>query len=796
MHVGKIYVYDNLIYHKEVANYYYKITPINSLFAPETQQTTLLEAMTNIITDVNMPGSIIIRPKAIDNKKIYQSYADNFKKYGKPEFLDLAKDYILSLKEILSKAIKYRYDIYLVFCDGREDLKKRKNIKLFGESNKPLTQSELELYQTAEKEIFKKLSRSVHAQKVSEDLALILHNYIAIPIEKKIIDYCVEESPMSLTYHYKQSNKAEFDELYTKTLVASKFERSRLEDITRANDVINSLQLESYPTDVFIKFDLEHTKDFKRDMAGKKESIKKAHKRYISLTDRKDKEAIKAQIVATSGMEADESIERVKVKWQMFLRIRSNSVQMLEKRADALMEKFSGVNIRLSQELGEQLSLANNLFPYRSIFRKYVQLTDISYFVNYNYLGGLYIGDEEEGMIESYTVPGKIPIFYNISKPLLGQTKTSSSVSVYAGETGGGKTQLADHRAFQNMIFKGMRVLTIDPKGDREKKIKLLGDRASHLKIGSDDCQDGMFDAYLINSNYEDALEQVYKDVDAMVRALGLRISVDYNAIVQAHTEMIKDVKNKIIPRATFTSFIEKLEKYDEYIARQIITLRRTKIGRLFYATEDTKYDSSFNLNKQYNLITFIKTPVPRDQNMDSRDDPNRLDNAIFALAFSRVQNIITNFMKQFGNEENILIVDEYKRIKDTPGGEVIIDNCARQVRSWQTHLLIITQSLSDISSSLLNNTGEIFVGSLKSSEEIEFVLDEMKLNNHQTVRSALIDRTTAEGADENKKYVFLMQDYNNRKCLTKLIIPRCFSEIFRTLKDDETVSIGGRQYE
>ena len=109
---------------------------------------------------------------------------------------------------------------------------------------------------------------------------------------------------------------------------------------------------------------------------------------------------------------------------------------------------------------------------------------------------------------------------------------------------------------------------------------------------------------------------------------------------------------------------------------------------------------------------------------------------------------------------------------------------------------MIITQSLSDISSSLLNNTGEIFVGSLKSSEEIEFVLDEMKLNNHQTVRSALIDRTTAEGADENKKYVFLMQDYNNIKCLTKLIIPRCFSEIFRTLKDDETVSIGGRQYE
>lgn len=71
MHVGKVCVYDNLIYHKEVANYYYKVIPINSLFAPETQQTTLLEAMTDTITDVNMPGSIIIKPKAIDDRMVY-----------------------------------------------------------------------------------------------------------------------------------------------------------------------------------------------------------------------------------------------------------------------------------------------------------------------------------------------------------------------------------------------------------------------------------------------------------------------------------------------------------------------------------------------------------------------------------------------------------------------------------------------------------------------------------------------------------------------------------------------------
>ena len=94
-----------------------------------------------------------------------------------------------------------------------------------------------------------------------------------------------------------------------------------------------------------------------------------------------------------------------------------------------------------------------------------------------------------------------------------------------------------------------------------------------------------------------------------------------------------------------------------------------------------------------------------------------------------------------------------------------------------------------DISSIWLSNQlcdGEIFVGSLKSSKEIEFILEEMKLSNHPTVRGALIDHTQDEGVIEEKKYNFLMQDYNNRKCLTKNKIPRCFAETFRTLKDED----------
>lgn len=129
---------------------------------------------------------------------------------------------------------------------------------------------------------------------------------------------------------------------------------------------------------------------------------------------------------------------------------------------------------------------------------------------------------------------------------------------------------------------------------------------------------------------------------------------------------------------------------------------------------------------------------------------------------------------------------DEYKVYQKTPGGEEVVDNVVRQARTLQTHPFLITQELSSISDAILNNVGEIFVGSLKSSKEIEFILEEMKLSNHPAVRGALIDHTQDEGVTEEKKYNFLMQDYNNRKCLTKNKIPRCFAEIFRTLKDEE----------
>lgn len=790
MHVGITHVYNNILYHNDVTSYYYSIKPINSLFAPETQTSTLIENMVKVFQDVNMPGAIIIKPTKINNNKIYKAYTDNFKKYGNPALKNLAKEYIISLQEILRKAVKYRYEIYFVFCDGRDELKKKIPLKLFTPDNNPLSKRKLEMYEVVNNEIYKKLCKIVSAEKLTTEHVEKLNQYLSIPLDNEVVDYYVDESPAELKYTYKPTDSYKWETLYSRTHVVSSFDKLTVANSSKGDDVINSLQLESYPSDVIIKFDLDQTAEFKKNMRAKKQRLTNDRKRFMSMADRKDQATEKAWAIAKAAEEVDPSIEGSKIKFQLFIRLRSTSQELLDKRSEFLRTKFDSKRIVLTNQIGSQISMANNLLPYRVSFTKYINATDLSYLARYNLLGGLYIGDQEEGMITTYTNPGGIPIFHDASKPLLGKTKTSSPVTIAVGETGAGKTQQVDLEVFQNMIFKGMKVLTIDPKGDRAKKITMLGDNAAHLVIGSSDCQDGMFDPYLMNSNIREALSRAHRDIDAMATILKIENSPRY--IDKAHLDMLNDKKNGLIKQCTLTYLIsEKLKYYDKKLSEDLMTLRSDSMMRLFFANQDTKIDQAFNLNKPYNLITFDKMP----QSMLKKDgsieyDPNRMDNAIFAMALSRVQGIVEAFMKQFPGVEKAIVFDENQVYQKTPGGIAVVDNITRQARTWLTHVYIIAQEFSSIPDNILNNVGEIFVGSLKSTVEIDTVLEKMKLQDNQTINSALLDRTEDEGVSSAKKYNFLYQDYNNRKCLTKNKIPRVFEEVFSTLKDEDDKSI------
>ena len=102
--------------------------------------------------------------------------------------------------------------------------------------------------------------------------------------------------------------------------------------------------------------------------------------------------------------------------------------------------------------------------------------------------------------------------------------------------------------------------------------------------------------------------------------------------------------------------------------------------------------------------------------------------------------------------------------------------------------MLIILQNWSDLPESIINNTGQFFIGNMKSKQEIELILDHFDLSNNSALASVLVNRTQDEGLSEVKKFNFLYCDYNNRKAITKLKFMNTFSKAFNTFKEDDIV--------
>ena len=126
-------------------------------------------------------------------------------------------------------------------------------------------------------------------------------------------------------------------------------------------------------------------------------------------------------------------------------------------------------------------------------------------------------------------------------------------------------------------------------------------------------------------------------------------------------------------------------------------------------------------------------------------------------------------FIRLEKGKPKTLLVDEAKLWSTIPGGLDVLVNNNLIARSELMNMLIILQNWSDLPESIINNTGQFFIGNMKSKKEIELILEHFDLGNNSALASVLVNRTKDEGLSEAKKYNFLYCDYNNRKAITKL---------------------------
>ena len=87
---------------------------------------------------VNMAGTIYILPRRVNEQRILNYYDSLFEANGNPK-LKILKDSVLTdIKQQLSQKVRYRYEIYIVFTDNRDPLKKRIFSNLIKKDNRRL----------------------------------------------------------------------------------------------------------------------------------------------------------------------------------------------------------------------------------------------------------------------------------------------------------------------------------------------------------------------------------------------------------------------------------------------------------------------------------------------------------------------------------------------------------------------------------------------------------------------------------------------------------------------------------
>lgn len=777
MYVEKLYTYGNIVSYKDTISYYYQVIPMSTLFSSDTQLDTAIMNLFDKITKINMPGTFIIRSRKQDVYKIIQDYEELYQAHGDKRLEHLKDIYMNDLKKQLLSKVRYNYEIYVCFSDNRPELKKkRSSIPLqLKYSQDPLSDERVEICKIIEEEIYKKMSNSLSVNRCNEEMCEDLHNYIAIPYEKSYTDYYIQPTPTHLEYKYLDASKDTYESLFSRVLIASEFSRHMFDD-GYACTIVNQLQLGSYPVDTIVKFDLEPTDKFKQEMTAKVETIKKGNKLYFRSSGRNDRLALEAKALAKAAENVDESIEESKLRWQMMFRIRASSEDMLAKRSADLIRRFAGKDITLTYQTGHQEELHNNLFPWKQTFHQYDQCTDIFYLCKFNLFGGMYVG-EDSGTILTYTMPGSLPVREDFIKISTGATKNASTTAIAVGETGGGKSQLINNEMMLAAIFYGMPCLIIDPKDDRSKLIDLLGDNATNLVLGGDDCPAGLFDAFLIygNKGETELISYVQKDVMSLIRAVNPEAIINLEDIAIAYRDMRDDFHKGTIPRMTMTRFTQYYHRKDALGADNLLGLKYNPLGKLFFADDDTDNSSVFNLSKPFNFITFYKKITI------AKFDANNLEHQAFSLCTGRITEIVYSFIALFKGHMKYCLLDEYSLWKRIPGGQEIGEDLNRIGRSELFYLRIISQLFTDFSDGLLTNTGQFMIGSLKNENEINAILSYFNLNNNSMIRTALTDHTKDEGVDEAKKYNFLYIDSNNRKGLTKLKFLNLFEDAFNT---------------
>lgn len=788
--VGKFEHYNNIISNNGTILYAYRITPINSLFSGPEQLTELLSTMRETLRKVNMPGTIAILSSEQNPKDILNYYQSNYEKNGFPVLEDWFKKVYHDTAIQLSEKINYNYFIYVIFEDGKISMLKKQRFFKQIKADIPLTKGYCSVLSNIEEDLFLKLrdTGDLDVKKIStrEEIEF-LFNRFSFPGHTKTTaskwDVIPTESHLKYVYIRDDGSSG--------TTLAKNFilqENKNLEVSDQYGNIgLNQLQLQSTPTDVFIKFELKHHGKFLKEINSKFQQMKRANQKYQALAKKKDKDYETAKALIQVANEVDLRDNQYDFVYQMQFRIavHEDNVDELNARYAFIRKNLLAYKLEIDGGSGIQNLLAKNVFPQLQTHFKHIQISDPIAFTNFNYLGGFYIGHENRGLIIGNEIHSQKQVLYDTGAILKKQAKTMSPTIAIVGTTGSGKSQLQNHEALLFATVLGIPGLTIDPKNDRSEIVKQLGPNvASVLEIGGQGSTKGMFDPYLTNlHNLHRALEEAQQLIISIERVVNSNSVIDLELITEAHERICFKAKAEK-KNPTFTMLIDEIYRVDPNIIKNTRALKNHRFISLLFGDENTDVNKAFDFSKPYNLITFVDGKNLVEGSKDIKD----LEFGLFGVIVREVQKIVSHFQKQYPGKRKYLAIDELALYKKYPGATSALDNIVRTVRSDFVDTRLLCQKWSDIPKSVESQIEMAFISGQRDEEDIQAIRSHFKLENNNVLLPYFTDLTKLEGVQQDKKHNFVCIDYNNRKCVVKLKFLDCFTEMLNTSLSEDVV--------
>lgn len=771
---------ENIVSNKNGIAYIYKLDIYNTLFS---KSVALMEKAQNdvseIVKSLYMPVELLLIPVEISTSDLSKRYIDLEAKLSDDVDKKNLQRYAYEQIKNYSRTKKYKYEVYLIVKEQINNGFKHKRTLLTRTIS--IDKGVIKRAKAINSIMFSQITKiSKNASKLELHETKRLLEYLSVPIsiDESVDNYVVEENSTHLKYIYEDSLGKQ-KEMFSMISEVNEFPKE-----VKEFHFVRNIQYQNFPIDIVIKVEPNFKNvALEKKMVIQKNVIKESMRKYERDVGYKLEEYAKKIDLAKQGTREFENRSNYMLETQMFVRVHSSSLELMGKRYEKVKEIFSVDKIKIINGLSRHYTLSQHIMPLNILETAFHNLSR-NYFNKFSLQMGSEIGtslDTYDSILKFYTTTTKRPVFNNDFLPILNlkdvNVSASNGATAYIGTSGSGKSQMLNNDVMSNMICYNSASLLIDPKGDRKdfsKKMNLINSEKyiNEIVIGRDNKHKGALNPFDLLSEDEGDYSVVKTFISSLIKVIlkeSTKIELYDNVIISLTVE--EYIRNSVEVedgQLNFEGFLNVLRIKNREMCEVIESYSDFLYINLFFSTPSTK---KLKFTDKMNLIIFDAVPNTNNKKLENEQTNEKV---FFKFVLSNVEMMIKEFMRS-QNKPFEVTIEEIGFFENATGSNISLE-ILRLIRSFGGIGRVCSQNFSDIKH-LLNNISQIYIGTLASKEEFNYVCDEYELNK---VDFSFLRTKNSDRRDEDK-FNFLYIDHNQRKEVVKQEFIPMFEKAFDT---------------